>query len=91
MKINLAKNLKSRLVKIIEDEIKSGRMDIGHYMSVEELLMDDDGFSDWLSLYWWMIKEYDVLYVRDFMTWSYLLDTEASTPIKLEYYFNESE
>jgi hypothetical protein len=52
--------------------------------------MDDDGYADWLNTNWWIIKEYNMLYVRDFMTWSYLLDSEASSPVKLEYYFDEN-
>jgi hypothetical protein len=91
MKVNLATQIKSRLIEFLEDQIERGRMDIGEFMYVEDLLMDDDGYSDWLNKYWWIIKEYNMLYVRDFMTWSYLLDTEASSPIKLEYYFAESE
>jgi len=91
MKVNLATQIKSRLIEFLEDQIERGRMDIGEFMYVEDLLMDDDGYSDWLNKYWWIIKEYNMLYVRDFMTWSYLLDTESSSSIKLEYYFAESE
>jgi hypothetical protein len=90
MKINLAKNIKSRLIEFLESQIERGRMDIGDYLFVEDLLMDDDGYADWLNTNWWIIKEYNMLYVRDFMTWSYLLDSEASSPVKLEYYFNEN-
>ena len=89
-KINLAKELKVRLVEFLEDQIERGRMDIGEYFCVEDLLMDDDGYSDWLNKHWWIVKEYNMLYVRDFLTWSYLMDTESSTSEKLEYYFNES-
>jgi hypothetical protein len=91
MRVNLATQIKSRLIEFLEDQIERGRMDIGEFMYVEDLLMDDDGYSDWLNKYWWIIKEYNMLYVRDFMTWSYLLDTESSSSIKLEYYFAESE
>lgn len=90
MKVNLAKQIKSRLIEFLEDQIERGRMDIGQYMSVEDLLMDDDGYSDWLNKHWWIIKEYNMLYVRDFMTWSYLLDSQESSPIQLEYFFDES-
>lgn len=90
IKINLAKQIKSRLIEFLEDQIQRGKMDIGEYMFVEDLLMDDDGYSDWLNQYWSIIKEYNMLYVRDFMTWSYLLDSESNSPIKLEYYFDES-
>ncbi len=89
MKINLAKNIKSRLIEFLEDQIERGRMDIGDYESVEDLLMDDDGYADWLNKYWWIIKDYNMLYVRDFMTWSYFMDSEASSPVELEYYFDE--
>jgi hypothetical protein len=91
MKVNLAKNIKSRLIEFLEDQIERGRMDIGQFYSVEDLLCDDDSYSDWLDSHWWIIKEYNMLVVRDFMTWSYLLDCEASTPVGLEYYFAESE
>lgn len=91
MRVNLATKIKSRLIEFLEDQIERGRMDIGQHMCVEDLLMDDDGYADWLNQYWWIIKEYNMLYVRDFMTWSYLLDSEASSPIELQYYFDESE
>jgi hypothetical protein len=90
-KINLATEIKSRLVEFLEDQIERGRMDIGQYMSVEDLLIDDDGYADWLNRNWWIVKEYNMLYVRDFMTWSYLLDTESGLCIEGEYYFAESE
>ena len=91
MKVNLATQIKSRLIEFLEDQIERGRMDIGEFMYVEDLLMDDDGYADWLNRNWWIVKEYNMLYVRDFMTWSYLLDTESSSSTKLEYYFAESE
>jgi len=91
MKINLAKNIKTRLVEFLEDQIERGRMDIGQYMNIEDLLSDDDGYSDWLDKYWWIIKEYDMLMIRDFMTWSYLLDTQAGVPVEVEYFFDESK
>lgn len=89
MKINLATALKSRLVNIINDNRNFLYVPDG--FTVEELLCDDDIFSDWLNIHWNTIKTADMLYVRDFMTWSYLLDTQASSPVDLEYYFAESE
>ena len=89
-RINLAKELKVRLVEFLDDQIERGRMDIGQHSSVEDLLMDSDGYADWLNNHWWIVKEYNMLYVRDFMTWSYLLDTESQTSFELEYYFDES-
>lgn len=91
MRVNLATKIKSRLIEFLEDQIERGRMDIGDYLFVEDMLMDDDGYSEWLNKHWSIIKKSDMLVVRDFMTWSYLLDSEASHPIKLEYYFDESE
>lgn len=90
-KINLATALKARLIEFLEDQIERGRMDIGEYMFVEDLLMNDDGYADWLNIHWNTIKTADMLIVRDFMTWSYLLDTESNSSEKLEYYFAESE
>jgi hypothetical protein len=91
MRINLAKNIKERLIEFLEDQIERGRIDIGQYMNIEDLLSDDDGYSDWLYKYWWIIKEYDMVILRDFMTWSYLLDSKASSPVSLEYFFDESK
>lgn len=92
MKINLAKNIKTRLIEFLEDQIEKGRMDIGQYMNIEDLLSDDDGYSDWLNKHWWIIKEYDMLMIRDFMSWSYLLDSQANYWVgDLEYYFDETE
>ncbi|CAB4137154.1 hypothetical protein UFOVP323_4 [uncultured Caudovirales phage] len=90
MKVNLAKNIKSRLIEFLKVEIKKRNLQIPT-VSIEDILLDDDSYADWLNSNWSVIKEYDMLIVRDFMTWSYLLDSEASTPIKIEYYFAESE
>ena len=57
---------------------------------INEILLDDDRYSDWLDFSWNIIKEYDMLEVRDFMTWSYLLDTQAGVPVEVEYFFDES-
>ena len=89
-KINLAKELKVRLVNFLDEQIKQGRLDIGEYLFPEDLLTDDDNYSDWLDSNWSIIKDLDMLIVRDFMTWSYLLDTESQASFELEYYFNES-
>jgi hypothetical protein len=64
---------------------------VPHQFTVEELLCDDDTFSDWLNAHWSILKDCDMLIVRDLMTWSYLMDTQAVTPVNLEYYFAESE
>ena len=85
MKVNLAKNLKLRLTKIMSEQLEMTQSQITN------TLTDDDTYSDWLDFNWSVIKDFDMLVVRDFMTWSYLLDSEASTPIKIEYYFAESE
>jgi hypothetical protein len=89
MKINLAKNIKSRLVSFINDN--RNHFYVPEHLTVEELLCDDDSYSDWLDFHWTKINQCDMLVVRDFMTWSYLLDTEAAIPMKVEYYFAESE
>jgi hypothetical protein len=86
-KINLAKELKARLVNIINE--KRQFFYIPNGMTVEELLCDDDNFSDWLDTHWLIIKQADMTIVRDFMTWSYLMDTESQTSFKLEYFFDE--
>ena len=83
MKINLAKNLKKRLTTIMSKKIGMSKSQIN------EILLDDDRYSDWLNFSWGIIKEYDMLEVRDFMTWSYLLDTEATIPVEVEYFFDE--
>lgn len=87
-KINLAKELKARLVSFINENRNS--LYVPNGLTVEELLSDDDNFSDWLNYHWSIIKDYDMLVVRDFMTWSYMMDTESQTSFELEYYFNES-
>jgi hypothetical protein len=87
-KINLAKELKQRLIDCINENRKF--LYVPHPITVEELLSDDDNFSDWLNSHWSIIKEFDMLVVRDFMTWSYLLNTESQTSFELEYFFDES-
>jgi hypothetical protein len=87
-KINLAKELKAKLVSFINENRNS--LYVPNGLTVEELLSDDDNFSDWLNYHWSVIKEYDMLVVRDFMTWSYLMDTESQTSFELEYFFDES-
>jgi len=89
-KVNLAKEMKVRLVNFLEDQVERGRIGIGEFLFVEDLLTDNDSYADWLEENWNTIKEYSPLVVRDFMTWSYLMDTEASASFKLEYYFNEN-
>jgi len=88
MKINLATNLHIRLVTFIKENRNS--LYVPQHLTIEQLLCDDDIFSNWLSIHWSIIKDCDMLVVRDFMTWSYLIDTQASSSINLEYYFNES-
>ena len=88
-KINLATNIFKRLVSIINE--KREFLYIPNGLTVEELLSDDDLYSDWLNIHWNTIKGADMLVVRDFLTWSYLLDTEASSPVQLEYCFDEFE
>jgi len=90
MKINLAQQIKKRLVNFLDKQKEEGRLDLGQYLFPEDLLTDDDGYSDWLDLNWSIIKECDMLVVRDFLTWSYLLDTESAIPTKVEYFFDES-
>jgi len=89
MKINLATNLKSRLVSFINENRNS--LYVPHQFTIEELLSDDDTFSDWLNAHWPILKDCDMLIVRDFMTWSYMMDTQAVSSEKLEYYFAESK
>jgi hypothetical protein len=88
MKINLAQNIKTRLVSFINEN--RNHFYVPDPLTVEELLCDDDTFSDWLSIHWSIINQCDMLIVRDFMTWSYLLDTESALPIKVEYFFDQS-
>jgi hypothetical protein len=88
-KINLATELKLRLVKLINE--KRNFFNIPDGLTVEELLCDDDTFSDWLSIHWNIIKNSDMLIVRDFMVWSYMLNTEASLSFQPEYYFDETK
>jgi hypothetical protein len=88
-KINLATELKLRLVKLINE--KRNFLYIPDGLTVEELLCNDDIFSDWLSVHWNTIKGSDMLIVRDFMVWSYMLDTEASLSSETEYYFDETK
>jgi hypothetical protein len=88
MKINLAESIKSRLVSFINKNRTN--LSIPEYQTVEELLCDDDSYSDWLDTHWSLISQCEMLVVRDFMTWSYLLDTEAAIPMKVEYFFDQS-
>lgn len=89
-KINLATELKKRLVNFLEQQKENGSISIGDYLFPEDLLVDNDSYADWLQENWNNIKELDPLVVRDFMTWSYLMDTEANASFKLEYFFNEN-
>lgn len=89
MKVNLATAIFRRLVTIINE--KRDLLYVPHNLSVEELLRDDDAYSDWLNTHWNVIKGADILIVRDFLTWSYLMDTESASPVELEYYFDENE
>jgi hypothetical protein len=90
MKINLASTIQTRLTEFLDTQMHNGKLSIGNHMYISELLNDDDSYSDWLNQNWNTIKELDMLIVRDFLTWSFLLDTQASSPINLEYYFNSS-
>ena len=84
-KINLATELKQRLVDCINQN--RNILYVYHNITVEDLLCDDDNFSDWLDTHWSIIKQFDMLVVRDFMTWSYLLNTDSNSSFDLEYSF----
>lgn len=85
MKVNLAKNLKLTLTEIMSDHFKMEKNEIIN------TLTDDDAYYDWLDSNWSIIKDFHKLDIRDFMTWSYLMDTESGIPVDLEYYFDVSE